>query len=215
LTLSKRTHHLRILAVAVAAVVLAHLLDGAAFRYLRLDGINDKDLGRFLRVMGFVPVWLVAGTALALQDRSLWRTLHRTAAGLLMIAPALSGAAAELVKLLVRRLRPGDLGEYVFRPFTERTFSTGGLGLASSHAAVAFAAATVLSRIFPRAWPVWWGLGWGCAFTRVASGAHFLSDVVAAAVIGWLVGVGVWRWRAPQEAIRARSSDVCSTRVTS
>jgi ABC-type nickel/cobalt efflux system permease component RcnA len=31
----------------------------------------------------------------------------------------------------------------------------------------------------------------------VAAGAHFLSDVVAAAVIGWLAGWLVWRWRDP------------------
>lgn len=181
------------MAVAIAAVLVAHLLDGFAFAHLRIDGVNDKDWGRLLRVMGFVPTWLAAAAALALHDGTPLRRLHRARAGALIFGPALGGAAAELVKLLVRRLRPGELGEYVFRPYTERPFSTGGLGMASSHAAVAFAAATVLSRIFPRAWLVWWGLGWGCAFTRVASGAHFLSDVVAAAVLGWVVGVLLWR----------------------
>jgi membrane-associated phospholipid phosphatase len=184
---------IRALAVCAAALVLAHLLDGAAFRHMRLEDVYQEDWGRLLRIIGFVPTWLLAAAALARHDATPLRRLHRARAGLLVLAPALSGGAAELVKLAVRRLRPGELGEYVFRPWTERTWSTGGLGLASSHAAVAFGAATVLSRIFPRAWGVWWALAWGCAFTRVAAGAHFLSDVVAAAVIGWLVGVGLWR----------------------
>ena len=67
----------------------------------------------------------------------------------------------------------------------------------SSHALVAFGAAAVLSRIYPRARIIWWGLAWGCGLSRVAAGAHFLSDVVAAAVIGWLAGWLVWRWRDP------------------
>jgi membrane-associated phospholipid phosphatase len=67
----------------------------------------------------------------------------------------------------------------------------------SSHALVAFGAAAVLSRIYPPARIVWWGLAWGCGLPRGASGAHFLSDVVAAAVIGWLAGWIVWLWRDP------------------
>jgi membrane-associated phospholipid phosphatase len=179
---------LKVLAAAAGALVLAHLLDGAAFRHVRLEHVYEEDWGRLLRVMGYVPTWLLAAAALALHERTPLRRLHRGRPALLALAPVLGGAVAELVKLAVRRLRPGELGEYVFRPYSERPFSTGGLGIASSHAAVAFAAAAVLSRLFPRAWPVWWGLAAGCALTRVAAGAHFLSDVVAAGIIGWLAG---------------------------
>jgi membrane-associated phospholipid phosphatase len=185
---------LRAVAVAAAALILAHLLDGLAFRYLRIDDVYGSDPGRLLRVMGFAPTWLIAATALALHAQIPVRRLMRSAAGLLALAPALGGIFAELVKLLVRRGRPGELGEYVFRAYTERPLSTGGLGFASSHAGVAFAAAFALSRIFPRAWIVWWSLAWGCGLTRVAAGAHFLSDVVGAAVLGWLAGWLVWRW---------------------
>jgi membrane-associated phospholipid phosphatase len=157
--------------------------------------VYEEDWGRMFRVMGYVPLWLLAGAALGLHERTPVRRLHRSRGGLLVVAAALGGGVAELLKLVFRRLRPGELGEYAFRPFTERPFHTGGLGLPSSHALVAFAAAAFLSRIYPRAWPVWWLLAWGCAFTRVAAGAHFLSDVVVAAVIGWLVGALVWRWR--------------------
>jgi membrane-associated phospholipid phosphatase len=187
---------MRVFVVAAAALVIAHLLDGAAFRHVRLDGVNDEDWGRLLRVMGFVPTWLLAAAALALHERTPLRRFFRSGPGVLVLAPAVAGGLAELVKIVVRRLRPGELGEYVFRPWSERTWSSGGLGMASSHAAVAFGAATVLSRLFPRAWPIWWGVAWGCALTRVATGAHFLSDVIAACIIGWLVGAGLWRWTA-------------------
>lgn len=177
-------------------MIIAHILDPLAYRYVRVAGIHDEDWGRMLRVMGFVPLWLAAAAALMLQDRTPGRAILRSRGGLLALGAILGGAAAELLKLVFRRLRPGELGEYLFRPFAERPFSTGGLGLPSSHALVAFGAAAVLARIFPRARVVWWGLAWGCGFSRIASGAHFLSDVVAAFVIGWLVGALVWSWRA-------------------
>lgn len=190
-------------AAAAAAILVAHLLDPLAFRYLRVDGIYNADWGRMLRVMGFVPLWMAAAAALALHDRTPVRGLLRSPPGLLVLGAGLGGAGAELLKLLARRLRPGEFGEYVFRPWTERTFSTGGLGMPSSHAMVAFGAAAVLSRIFPRAWVVWWGLAWGCGLSRVADGAHFFSDVTVAAVAGWAVGALVWRWRAEAPAVAA------------
>jgi membrane-associated phospholipid phosphatase len=195
-----RHRSLGFLTLAAAAILLAHVLDPWTFRFLRIDGVYDEDWGRMLRVLGFVPLWLCAGLALALEDRTPWRRLFRSRAGLIMIAPIVGGIVAELLKLLVRRLRPGDLGAYAFRPFTERPLSTGGLGMPSSHALVAFAAAAMLSRIFPRARLLWWSLAWGCGLTRVASGAHFFSDIVVAAIAGWLVGALLWHWLTPRAA---------------
>lgn len=197
--------------LAIASIVLAHLLDPVAFRYLRIDDVYGEDWGRMLRVMGFVPLWIAGGAALMLEDRTPWRRMVRSRGGLVIAGSIVGGIAAELAKLLVRRRRPGELGEYLFRPFTERTFSTGGLGMPSSHALVAFGAAAVLARLFPRARVVWWGLAWGCGLSRVAAGAHFLSDVVAAAIIGWLVGALVWRWRAPDSQAPAIAGSPTTT----
>jgi membrane-associated phospholipid phosphatase len=195
--MNARAPVVRVFALMAVAIIVAHLLDPLAFRWIRIEGVYDEDWGRMLRVMGFVPLWMAAGAALMLHDRPARSLLARSRGALVIWGAGFGGLAAELLKLLVRRLRPGEAGEYVFRPFAERPFSTGGLGMPSSHALVAFGAAAVLSRLFPRARIVWWGLAWGCAFTRVAAGAHFLSDTVAAACVGWLVGLWVWSWRAP------------------
>src|SRR5688500_7193613 len=55
------------LAVALAAILLAHLIDPWFYQHFRVDNIYGKDWGRALRVMGFLPLWLTAALALALH----------------------------------------------------------------------------------------------------------------------------------------------------
>jgi membrane-associated phospholipid phosphatase len=182
---------LRFLALSVFALIIAHLLDSLAFEQLRYPEVNSQDWGRLLRVMGFLPTWMLAAAALALHDAGRIPRFRR--AGLMFFSPALAGLAGEILKITIRRLRPGETGEYLFRPFAERTFSSGGFGMPSSHAIIAFGAAAILTRLFPRAWPVWWLLGWGCGLTRILHGRHFLSDVVLSAIVAWLVAALLWR----------------------
>jgi len=193
-----RSALLRFLIVAAIALVLAHLADRWAYVHLYRPRFQDSDLGRMLRVMGFLPLWMAAALALALCDRPLRATRSAYAAasrGLLLFASATTGGiAAELLKLLFRRERPrAHAGAYVLRAWTDRPFSTSGLSFPSSHALVAFGAAAMLALLFPRARWVWYALGVGCAYARVAAGAHFLSDVTAAAIVGVLVAQGIWR----------------------
>lgn len=202
---SAAPNYLRVLFFGIIAIAAAHLLDGLAFRYFRMEGIYGEDWGRMLRVMGFAPLWLCVAIALGLHDAPLAAISRRaqwTRAGQLVAGVAAAGILGELLKLLLRRERPwAHEGAYVFRPFTERPFSSGGLAWPSSHAIVAFGAAAMLSRLFPRARVVFWALAWGCGLTRVADGAHFLSDIVTAALAAWLVVAWIWhawtRRRAP------------------
>ena len=182
---------LRFAAVAAAVVVLAHLLDRWAFEQLVLRDVYGHDWGRMLRVVGYYPTWVLAALALVLHDwaprtRATWRAASRRGR-LVFWSPAVAGIAAEAMKLIVRRERPNLTdGLYVFRAWADRPFSSKGFGLPSSHTAVAFGAAAMLARLFPRARPVWYGIAVACALTRVASGAHFLSDGVVGALLGWL-----------------------------
>lgn len=194
------TRWLRFAMIAIVLVAVAHALDGWAYEHVIDERVYERDWGRLLRVMGFLPLWLLAGAALVLQDwplrspGSAWPAWRR---GVILFGAATTGGvAAELLKLVFRRERPrAHDGEYVFRAFTDRPLHNGGLALPSSHALVAFAAAAMLSRLFPRATPIWFLLAAGCGYTRVASQAHFVSDIVVAALVGWLVAAWVWRWK--------------------
>jgi membrane-associated phospholipid phosphatase len=185
--------------VGAGAIALAHLADRAVFLGVHAPGVAVEDWGRGLRIAGYVPTWLVVAAAMALIDgrrrvfdaplRDRW-----SRGATMALAPIVAGLLAEACKLLVRRERPSmPDGAYVFRSFGESPWSTGGLGMPSSHTAVAFGAAAILCRLHPAAWPVWIAVAIGCGATRVASRAHFLSDVVGGAMVGVAGAAIVWR----------------------
>jgi membrane-associated phospholipid phosphatase len=176
---------------------IAQPADQWIYHHFTFPAIYDRPWGRMLRLAGYLPLWSIVAVALVLHDwvpRTL-RTLPGAARrGLLLLwSVALGGIIAELLKIAFRRERPGLTdGAHVFRPWSDQPFSTARLGLPSSEVAVAFAAATVLARLFPEAWLLWYLLAVGCALTRVASGAHFMSDVLLAALVGYVSTLILW-----------------------
>ncbi len=188
----------RFLLASILAILLAHLLDGWAYAHLAFPKFGNTDLGRLLRIQGFFPTWIFPAAALVMTDwprravEGAWAAWRRGV--LLLGAAAAGGLAAEAVKIVVRRERPNATdGAYLFRDWSDRMFSTSGLGMASSHAGVAFGALAMLALLFPRGRPVWFLLAAGCALSRVAASAHFLSDVTAGAVLGIAVAGLLWR----------------------
>jgi membrane-associated phospholipid phosphatase len=185
-------------AILILLFVVAQLTDQWTFHNFVYAGVYDRGWGRMLRGAGYLPFWGLVALAFVLHD---WvprarQTLRRASRrGLLLFwSPAAAGAAAELLKLALRRERPSLTdGAHVFRPWSDRPFSTAELGLPSSEAAVAFAAAAVLARLFPEARVLWYGVALGCALTRVAARAHFMSDIVFAALVGYVVTLILWR----------------------
>ena len=195
---------LRLVVLWVLAVSLAHALDGWAHGALAFEGAEGADWGRALRVLGYVPVWVAVALVLWVEDGPRLRAgrpahlVDRWSRGAIVLGSALmAGALAELGKLLLRRERPPDAGRwdgvYSFKAFGDNGWSTGGIGLPSSHAAVAMGGALAIAALWPR--HRWWALalGAGCAFQRVSAGAHFVSDVAAAALVAAFAAAIVWR----------------------
>jgi membrane-associated phospholipid phosphatase len=65
---------------------------------------------------------------------------------------------------------------------------------------VAFGAAWMLSYLFPRARWVWITLAAGCGLSRVLAQAHFVSDVVVAALAAFATTTWLWRRYGPTSA---------------
>lgn len=176
---------------AVALITLASLADPWAYSHLSWRGVYDETLGRMVRVFGFLPFWLLAGAALWLSNRSRW---GRHAGLLLIVSPTVAGAIGQVIKLVVRRGRPlANDGLYVFRAWADRPFYSRDFGMPSGDVIVAFAACAVLARLWPGARVIWYTLAVACALGRIFVGAHFLSDVTVAALLGWLVTAALWQ----------------------
>jgi membrane-associated phospholipid phosphatase len=185
-----------VLTITLAATAIAMLADTWVFLHIENPAVHDRDWGRLLRVMGFAGTWVLLALAVGLQEGAdpARRPLAKRRAWLLFWSPVLAGGVAEVLKIVVRRERPAlHDGLYGFRPWDERTWSGAGLAFPSSHAAVAFGGAALLARLYPRARWVGYTLAAGCAATRVLARAHFVSDVVFAAGIGWVTAWALTR----------------------
>ena len=106
---------------------------------------------------------------------------------LLLAGPLVAGIIAEVMRGILRRQRPGLEGVHEWGWPWGSAVSGGSWGLPSSHAAVAFAGAFMLMRLFPSVWPVALSLAIGCGVTRMIVGAHFASDIFAGAAVGFFV----------------------------
>ncbi len=183
----RRSRRVRIALFILGAFVLFTLLDFPLLHLFYNDPpqhINDHDWYRLLRILGYMGTWILGGIIFMTHDRDRHRGLA------LIFAPLLAGAAAELLKLIIARERPvhnGIIQEglYHFRaPFSGFSDNTN-LGFPSSHAAVAFGGCLMLACFLPRARTLLLLLAIGCGITRMLPGAHFATDVVGGALLGW------------------------------
>jgi membrane-associated phospholipid phosphatase len=188
---SQELHTWLLVGVAtVSAIWLAGVsgLDRALLERLAWPDKHPRsDLLMLLRIWGSIWTWSLIALAMGLQKQlsGAVRGVHARLAGLLLLAPPLlAGALAELIKLLVRRKRPSGLEIYLFKAWSDQPWSTKGLGLPSSHAAVAFAGSMTLALLYPRLALPALLVAIGCGYTRIASGSHYPSDVLAGAVVG-------------------------------
>ncbi|MGY1739583.1 MULTISPECIES: phosphatase PAP2 family protein [unclassified Blastococcus] len=118
----------------------------------------------------------------------------------LLVSGLLAYVAADLVKSVVGRERPGGLP--VGAVLHEGPI--GGLGFVSGHSAVAAALATAAAPYLPRrARRVAWGLAWAVGLARIYAGAHLPLDVVGGLALGWAIGSLVhWAFGIPRRTVR-------------
>ena len=173
------------------ALGLAHLFDFQIESIPRLDNTKKSDLVQMFRGWGFLGTWVVIAITAQLLVKpdkpwamTGWRHHLYRKEWLLLACPLLSGGAAEVGKLIVRRLRPHGELLYMYRSWLTDPFRSSGLGFPSSHTAVAFGGTTILLLQFPTLRIPAIIMAVGCMATRVLSGAHYLSDGIGGALVG-------------------------------
>ncbi len=113
------------------------------------------------------------------------RALVRTGLGGIL-ALILSGLIVRVIKIGFGRPRPGlvDRGVVEWGPSLAASHHS----FPSGHAASAFALAAVLGARWPAGRPIFYAGAVAISASRVVLDAHFFSDVLVGALVGWLVG---------------------------
>ncbi|MGY2003692.1 phosphatase PAP2 family protein [Blastococcus sp. SYSU DS1024] len=152
-----------------------------AFRLLNdLPGLFLPAVWAIMQLGNLVAVPALAAVA------ALLRRLR--AARDLLVSGLLAYAAADLVKSIVGRERPGGLP--VGAVLHEGTI--GGIGFVSGHSAVAAALATAAAPYLTRRGRrIAWCLAWSVALARVYVGAHLPLDILGGLALGWAIGSAV------------------------
>jgi membrane-associated phospholipid phosphatase len=201
-----RPRALLILLAMSSGLLIFTLLDRPIWLVATADDIEKlkgRDWWQALRAAGYLPTWILVGVLFMLHDRT--RDLRARLPGrfawwqrglLIFLGAALGGLAAEILKGIVRRERPGPEGIYVF-DYAGMGREHVGLGLASSHTGTAFGACIMLGWLFPEArWPLLL-LAAGCGFSRIHAGAHWTTDVYVAILLSYGVCLLLWRVLGP------------------
>lgn len=166
----------------------------------RLGGDFKREL-EFLQQFGAVSSLVIVGLVIVLVDRARARRIADMA-----LSAALVSLACNALKLLIGRPRPkfDDPGTFLFptgqyqltikgEPVIRHAWEVGSgissdlWSMPSSHTAAAVALAVFLSTVYPRLRPMCVGLAVIVGLARVLLGAHYMSDVLGGATIGYLL----------------------------
>jgi undecaprenyl-diphosphatase len=161
-----------------------------------LDFVNEiSDFGRGAWPLTPLGILLIAGTVLLLPSLRYMTRGALTAAtvkvGYMFLAIGLTGLADSIIKRIIGRVRPSDLGAFAYEPLSWRSEYA---SFPSGHTANVFATLVAVGLIFPRVRPLLWIYALVIAASRVIGAAHFLSDVIAGAAFGAFGAIVIRDW---------------------
>jgi membrane-associated phospholipid phosphatase len=130
------------------------------------------------------------GAVLWFLDRSRRRPLV-----IALVATLIASGLGSGAKLLIGRERPKvSQGHTVLRGAHWPGTMEPDPSFPSGHTTVAFAFAFGLSRLYPVHRKLWLVLATGCGLSRALGEAHFLTDVLVGAWLGWEIARLAWDW---------------------
>lgn len=184
-----------VLWVVLVLAILAGLFffaDMPAREYLkahRPHGFIKDTFIFFSAYAEIVPLGLLIWACLIAGPKSeKWRMVVQVGLGLLLMC-----IPVHLSKIFMSRFRPSkfkgsDWWEGFFTESAKLLGNYGTQSFPSGHAAMAFVVSTILAYHFPAYRAILYVLAFGCAISRYVLNSHWLSDIFAGAIIGYLVG---------------------------
>jgi len=193
---------LGVLAAAICIAAAMWLLDGRGLAFSKtlplvvIETFNEiTDFGRSIWFL--VPIGVLIVLAAVAATPAAGRIANLVVASLvvrlefLFLAIAVPGLAVTIVKRLIGRVRPSDLGPFSYVPWSWRPEYA---SLPSGHGTTAVAAAIAIGALWPKARVPMWAFAIVIAVSRVVIQAHFASDVIAAAFVGAFGAILARNW---------------------
>jgi len=184
---------LLIAALPIAAIIVCSSLWADRPIAAALDSLHpaEKQTVEYITWLGEAELWLYVCIPGAIV---LWAIRRRTRSMQLAFIAASIGAAGlgvNLLKIIFGRYRPGawfandNYGfEWLAIGYDSNSFPSG-------HAMVAGALAASFCLLMPRLWRLWVIAGVIVGSTRLFTGSHYLSDVVAGLYLGPIVALAM------------------------
>lgn len=179
------------LSLFLVITLLAYLFDHQIMRAIVSGRTNSLDYF-FLGIAFSSSTFIIFFFLMALF---LWKEYKRRWVFPLILTSFLSFALSFILKVWIKRLRPFQeesilvLG--VLFNFIKNNFNTWNFSFPNFQAVLVFSALPILNREFRSLRYVWVILAGLIAFSGVYFGAHYLSDSLAGAIIGYLIGLAM------------------------
>lgn len=169
-----------LLSILISLYFDSYIVKGVSL--IRIEFLNDIFMGLTFASSGIIIFFI-------LTSLFLWREHKRRWILPLWFTLGISALVSFLLKVIVQRSRPFQLAIVSTLPvLAKNSHLTWNLSFPSFQAMLAFCAIPILSKEFPRLKYVWILFASLIAFSRVYFGLHFLSDVIAGGLIGYLIG---------------------------